>query len=79
MLDNSEYELIDFGDGRKLERFGDIVLDRPSPSADAVAKKNAAAWENAHARYVRINPARDRSRETFRDEPSRQRRRALPG
>ncbi len=29
-----DYELLDFGDGRKLERFGDVVLDRPSPAAD---------------------------------------------
>ncbi len=30
---NRHYELIDFGGGRKLERFGRILLDRPSPAA----------------------------------------------
>lgn len=30
---NSGYELLDFGAGRKLERFGDIVVDRPAPQA----------------------------------------------
>ncbi|MCC6508926.1 MAG: class I SAM-dependent methyltransferase [Pirellulaceae bacterium] len=28
-----EYQLIDFGSGRKLERFGSVVLNRPSPAA----------------------------------------------
>lgn len=28
-----QYALIDFGGGRKLERFGSLVLDRPSPAA----------------------------------------------
>ncbi len=30
---NEQYELVDFGGGRKLERFGHVVLDRPSPAA----------------------------------------------
>ena len=29
-----DYELLDFGDGRKLERFGDIVLDLIRRGAD---------------------------------------------
>ncbi len=28
------YELLDFGGGRKLERFGLYVLDRPDPRAE---------------------------------------------
>lgn len=28
-----DYELIDFGNGRKLERFGNLITDRPQPSA----------------------------------------------
>jgi len=28
-----DYELIDFGDGRKLERFGPYLVDRPAPQA----------------------------------------------
>ncbi len=27
------YQLLDFGAGRKLERFGDVVVDRPAPQA----------------------------------------------
>lgn len=30
-----DYELLDFGAGRKLERFGDIIVDRPAPQANA--------------------------------------------
>ncbi|MGA7799646.1 MAG: hypothetical protein WCC36_02450, partial [Gammaproteobacteria bacterium] len=28
-----DYELLDFGRGRKLERFGEVVLSRPDPRA----------------------------------------------
>ena len=30
----NDYALLDFGAGRKLERFGDIVIDRPAPHAN---------------------------------------------
>ena len=30
-LNSDVYELLDFGDGRKLERFAGRLLDRPSP------------------------------------------------
>ncbi len=29
----SDYELLDFGNGRKLERFGSIITNRPEPAA----------------------------------------------
>lgn len=45
-----DYELLDFGDGRKLERFGPWVLDRPSPGANA--KPQAGGWREVTARYV---------------------------
>lgn len=34
MFAPDQYELLDFGNGRKLERFGAHVLDRPCPAAD---------------------------------------------
>jgi 23S rRNA (cytosine1962-C5)-methyltransferase len=49
----ADYELLDFGRGRKLERFGPFVLDRPAPAADAVAPAEPAAWTAATARYAR--------------------------
>ena len=33
MFDSNEYELVDFGDGRKLERIGGLLVDRPCPTA----------------------------------------------
>ncbi len=44
-----DYELLDFGDGRKLERFGAWVLDRPCPAAGA--KPQAAGWDRVTGRY----------------------------
>jgi 23S rRNA (cytosine1962-C5)-methyltransferase len=45
------YELLDFGDGRKLERFGGIVLNRPCPTADHIARSRPELWEQAAARF----------------------------
>jgi 23S rRNA (cytosine1962-C5)-methyltransferase len=47
----TNYELVDFGDGRKLERFGEIIIDRPCPAAAAKRKAHAEAWAQAAARY----------------------------
>lgn len=44
------YELLDSGDGMKLERFGSIVLERPDPQA-LWKKQNPALWEMAHASF----------------------------
>ena len=46
-----DYELIDFGEGRKLERFGAWVLDRPCPAAVGVVRAKPQAWSGAVARY----------------------------
>jgi 23S rRNA (cytosine1962-C5)-methyltransferase len=48
-----DYELLDFGAGRKLERFGDVVLDRPCPAAEGVVKSAPALWRTATARFER--------------------------
>jgi len=44
------YELLDFGKGRKLERFGPWILDRPAPGVDELVAQ-PALWKNAIARY----------------------------
>jgi 23S rRNA (cytosine1962-C5)-methyltransferase len=46
-----DYQLLDFGDGRRLERFGEIVLDRPCPAAEAVRPADPASWARADARF----------------------------
>lgn len=47
-----EYELIDAGDGEKVERWGPYVLRRPDPQA-LWPKGNCDAWNTADAHYCR--------------------------
>lgn len=48
-----EYQLLDFGSGRKLERFGSVVLDRYSPAAEGFSAAAPRLWQEAVSRYVR--------------------------
>ena len=47
------YELLDSGDGRKLERFGPWVFSRPSAQAAWRAQRGEGAWAAAHATFER--------------------------
>lgn len=48
----SGYQLIDFGDGRKLESLAGYRIDRPSPAADGVLPLTSRRqWLDADARY----------------------------
>lgn len=51
VFEPNEYALLDFGAGRKLERFGPEVLDRPSPAADGIAVAEPELWGSASARF----------------------------
>ncbi len=42
-----DYELIDFGKGRKLERFGSLTVDRPEPSASLNPSQPAEKWSTS--------------------------------
>ena len=57
MFAPDEYQLLDFGGGRKLERFGGLVLDRPSPAAAEIAKESDD-WPLTDARYERTGGER---------------------
>ena len=48
-----DYELLDSGEGEKLERYGDIVLSRPDPQALWRKTLPVERWAAAHARFVR--------------------------
>ena len=48
-----DYELLDSGDGRKLERFGKYVLARPCSQAMWRPSKSAAEWAKADASFDR--------------------------
>ena len=52
MTEPDDYELLDAGDGRRLERFGDRLVDRPAPGAGA-PRTMPAAWPGADLRYDR--------------------------
>ena len=50
---NDDYELLDSGNGRKLERFGRYVLARPCSQAMWRPVRPAAEWERADASFDR--------------------------
>jgi 23S rRNA (cytosine1962-C5)-methyltransferase len=53
MFATDQYQLLDFGAGRKLERFGRYVLDRPAPAAHDAVRRQVSLWPAADARYER--------------------------
>lgn len=44
---DSNYQLIDFGGGEKLERFADTIVQRQTPSANG-QRENLEVWNSAH-------------------------------
>lgn len=53
MLNTRQYQLLDFGDGRRLERFRHYVVDRPCPTAEGMAKADPSLWRTAESRFER--------------------------
>jgi len=49
-----EYELLDSGNGEKLERYGQCVLRRPDPEALWEKSKDSKIWEKAELKFIRI-------------------------
>lgn len=62
----NDYQLLDCGFGRKLERFGEVILDRPCAQA-VFSFKDEALWETSHARLLR--EGKDSEWETYRPIP----------
>lgn len=54
----SEYELIDSGNGRKLERFGKYILNRIETQALWRQSKNEEVWQEADAVFRRTDERR---------------------
>lgn len=52
-IDFKDYELIDSGNGRRLERFGEYMLDRPDPQIIWEKGLGEKEWEKADAYYRR--------------------------
>lgn len=56
-----DYQLLDFGLGRKLERFGPLVLDRLCPAADDTKPARSELWATADLRLDRKGEVLSRS------------------
>ncbi len=50
-IDPERYQLIDFGNGRKLESVAGHMIDRPCPAADLVPPQSSELWMLAESRY----------------------------
>jgi 23S rRNA (cytosine1962-C5)-methyltransferase len=48
-----EYELLDSGNGEKLERYGSYILRRPDPEALWEKRKENTYWDKADLQFVR--------------------------
>lgn len=53
MFSSQAYQLLDFGDGRRLEQFGPLRLDRPCPTAEGLLQAHPELWAAADARFER--------------------------
>jgi 23S rRNA (cytosine1962-C5)-methyltransferase len=51
----TDYRLLDFGGGRRLEQFGRWTIDRPCPAAESFSQANPALWVSADARFERTS------------------------
>ncbi len=49
----TDLELLDCGDGRRLERFGSVVVDRPAPGAVMPPRLSAADWKRPSLQWAR--------------------------
>ncbi len=48
-----DYELLDSGEGKKLERYGNFILSRPDPQALWPISKEPIFWSKADATFIR--------------------------
>lgn len=71
MFSPDQYALLDFGLGRRLERIGGLVLDRPAPAVESVPRSAGEAWARADARFVRTGSGEAGVWERARDLPER--------
>jgi 23S rRNA (cytosine1962-C5)-methyltransferase len=49
-----DYEFLDAGDGRRLERFGEFVVDRPAPGAHERPRLHGERWRSADGAFDRV-------------------------
>lgn len=51
-MKNDDYQLIDSGNGKKLERFGEYIIERPASQA-AWSPQKRKSWKRSHALFTR--------------------------
>jgi len=66
MMDSQDYELLDFGQGMKLERFGDVVVERPCPAAESAP---AYAGSPPDSIFTRQTSSQRNGKWTHRKQP----------
>lgn len=49
----SDLELLDCGEGRRLERFGRVIVDRPAPAATMPKRLGPDEWDRPALRWAR--------------------------
>lgn len=52
MFTSEQYELLDFGNGRRLERLGGLILDRPCPAAVDHPGAAPTLWKDVDVRFL---------------------------
>ncbi len=55
---SKDYELVDSGDGEKLERYGNFVLARPDPQAIWEKRLSKKIWDSAHGVFLNASKTR---------------------
>lgn len=55
MLPQLQYELLDFGEGRRLERVGQCIVDRPCPAAEGLPLEQPHLWSSAQGYFNRTH------------------------
>ncbi len=58
----NDYELLDFGEGRRLERFGTRIVDRPCPVAENLRKNAPELWAKAVFQFIADHKRSDAER-----------------
>jgi 23S rRNA (cytosine1962-C5)-methyltransferase len=52
------YDILDFGNGQRLEQFGDVSIVRPCPAAEGTPKRNPVLWNKVDFRFVADSKSR---------------------
>ncbi len=61
----ADLELLDCGDGRRLERFGDVIVDRPAPAATWPARMPPVEWKRHGLQWAKSAWVRGAARDPW--------------